>query len=89
MLGGHLQNLREADQGFPLVASEYDEASRQFNEFNLNVTRQQSKINSLKQELEFRNKQLHDLRNQVEANTSQLGDTTARLMNRMAPCRHP
>lgn len=79
MLGGHLQKLEEADQGFRLVASEYDEASRQFNEFNLNVTRQQSKINSLKQELEFRNKQLHDLRNQVEANTSQLGDTTRQI----------
>ncbi|MFZ1314625.1 MAG: chromosome segregation protein SMC, partial [Chitinophagaceae bacterium] len=45
------------------------------NEFNLNVTKQQSKITGLKQELDFKNNQLSDLRQQIENNTAQLADT--------------
>lgn len=41
----------------------------------MHVTRQQSKISALKQELEFKQKQLHDLRHQVHESTSQLADT--------------
>ena len=52
--------------------ADYNEATRQYNEFNLNVTRQQSKINALKQELEFKNNQLNDLKQQIENNTAQL-----------------
>jgi len=46
-----------------------------YNEFNLNVTRQQSKISGLKQELEFKNNQLNDLKLQIETNTVQFGET--------------
>jgi chromosome segregation protein len=71
----HALKLEEADKTFRAVEAEYDEATRQFNEFNLNVTRQQSKIIALKQELEFKQKQLHDLRHQIHDNTAQLADT--------------
>jgi len=74
-LAEHALKLEEADRTFKSVEAEYDESTRQFNEFNLNVTRQQSKISGLKQELEFKQKQLHDLRHQVHDNTAQLADT--------------
>src|SRR5206468_9514020 len=44
-------------------------------DLNLQVTRQHSRINALKQELEFKSKQLNDLRNQIEVNASQLKQT--------------
>jgi chromosome segregation protein len=50
----------------------FNAASTSYNDFNLQVTRQHSKINALKQELEFKSNQLNALRNQVEANASQL-----------------
>ncbi len=57
----------------------YNEANRQYNEFNLNVTKQQSKITALKQELEFKNNQLNDLKQQIENNTAQLSDTRQQI----------
>jgi len=53
----------------------YNGASEGYNEFNLQVTRQHSRINGLKQELEFKSRQLTDLRNQIEVNASQLKQT--------------
>ncbi len=50
----------------------YNNASAGYNEFNLQVARQHSRINALKQELEFKSKQLADLRTQIEVNASQL-----------------
>src|SRR5690606_17019899 len=46
-----------------------------YNEFNLNVTRQQSKINALKQELTFKCNQLEELEKQIEQSTQQLAGT--------------
>ncbi len=60
-LQANASRLAEADEAFKAVEAEYNEATRQYNEFNLNVTRQQSKINALKQELEFKSNQLNDL----------------------------
>ncbi len=75
-LQAHAAKLAEAQEAFIATETDYNEASRQYNEFNLNVTRQQSKINSLKQELEFKNNQLNDLRRQIEINSNQLTDTS-------------
>ena len=57
------------------ASSVYDNSLAHFNDFNLQVTRQQSKINGLQQESEFKNNQLNDLRTQVEINTTQLQQT--------------
>ena len=67
--------LAEADEAFKAAETSYNEASQQYNEFNLHVTRQQSKINALKQELEFKSNQLNDLQQQIENNTTSLADT--------------
>jgi chromosome segregation protein len=62
------EEYRSAEHG-------YSAASAGYNEFNLQVTRQHSRINGLKQELEFKSKQLNDLHNQIEVNASQLKQT--------------
>lgn len=74
-LQSYSSKLAEADEHFKAAENNYNEASQQYNEFNLNVTRQQSKINALKQELDFKNNQLNDLRQQIESNTTSLSDT--------------
>ncbi len=63
-----MSSFRPTHPGWPkrmnllkLQKRAYSEATRQYNEFNLNVTRQQSKINALKQELDFKTNQLNDL----------------------------
>ncbi len=68
--------LSESEESFRISDQHYSEGNRQYNEFNLNVTRQQSKIGGLKQELDFKTNQLNDLRSQIEHNNAQLGDTS-------------
>ncbi len=64
--------LKAAEDEYKIVEYEYNQAQESYNEFNLQVTRQQSRINALAQELEFKKKQLNDLRDQVASNVSQL-----------------
>ncbi len=70
------EKLRTAEDDYRVTENEYNEASAAFNEFNLQVTRQQSRINALVQEEEFKRNQLNNLRQQVETNASQLKQTT-------------
>ncbi|MCZ2460399.1 MAG: chromosome segregation protein SMC [Chitinophagales bacterium] len=67
--------LGEVDTAFKVAETEYTEALRSFNDFNLNVTRQQSKISGLKQELDFKNEQINDLRIQIGEGAGQLTET--------------
>jgi chromosome segregation protein len=71
--------LAEAEEAFRTNDAAYNEANRQYNEFNLNVTKQQSKIGALKQELEFKGKQLADLKQQIGANAGQLTETATAI----------
>ena len=71
--------LSESEEAFKITEKDYDETSRQYNEFNLNVTKQQSKISGLKQELEFKGNQLNELKNQIESNTAQLSETLSNI----------
>jgi chromosome segregation protein len=75
LLQSNASKLGEADEAFKVSEADYNEATGQFNEFNLNVTKQQSKIAGLKQELDFKNNQLQDLRQQIESNAAQLAET--------------
>ena len=75
LLQANAAKLAEADEAFKVTEADYNEATRQYNEFNLNVTKQHSKIAGLRQELDFKNNQLSDLRQQIENNTNQLADT--------------
>jgi chromosome segregation protein len=78
-LVNQLNELKEqlgiVENDYKSAESEYNNAQNVFNEYNLQLTRQTSKINSMKQELDYKSKQLVDLRNQVESNASQLKQT--------------
>jgi len=69
------EQLKSVEDEYKDAESRYNNAQAVFNEYNLQLTRQTSKINSLTQELQFKSKQLTDLRNQIEANASQLKQT--------------
>ncbi|GGA91687.1 chromosome segregation protein SMC [Puia dinghuensis] len=64
-----------AESDYHSAELDYNNASAGYNEFNLQVTRQHSRINALKQELDFKSKQLTDLHSQIELNASQLKQT--------------
>ncbi|ULQ53862.1 chromosome segregation protein SMC [Flavihumibacter fluvii] len=67
--------LAEIEAAYKLAEQEYNSANAVYNEYNLSMTRQQSKINSLQQELTFKNNQLNDLTVQIDTNKSQLKQT--------------
>jgi chromosome segregation protein len=71
--------LEQGEKDYHEIEVAYNEINQQYNNFNLNVTRQQSKINALKQELQFKTNQLNDLRLQVQNNTQQLTETSGNI----------
>ncbi|HTJ13145.1 MAG TPA: chromosome segregation protein SMC [Dinghuibacter sp.] len=68
-----------AETAYAQAEQEYNFAQAQYNDANLALTRQQSKLSGLKQELEFKNNQLRDLKTQVEQNNTQLQDTVQQI----------
>ncbi len=71
--------VHEGEEIFKNEEASYNESNRQYNEFNLHVTKQQSKITALRQELDFKNNQLNELKKQIENNTSQLSETRQQI----------
>jgi chromosome segregation protein len=71
--------MSEGEEIFRSEEGFYNDANRQYNEYNLLVTRQHSKIAALKQELDFKTNQLNDLKQQIENNTSQLVETRQQI----------
>ena len=72
-------DLQKAEGEYRIIENEQADAIKQFNEFNLTVSRQQSKIQSLRQELDFKNTQLGDLQTQMSDSENQLAEATASL----------
>ena len=82
----HEDKMKLVNDEFIKAEQEYNSANSFFNEQNLQLTRQQSKVNSIQQELEFKQKQLNDLNTQSENSDLQLtealkniSDTSAQL----------
>ncbi|MDE3123953.1 MAG: chromosome segregation protein SMC [Bacteroidota bacterium] len=67
------------EQDYQMAEQDYNLATVQFNEFNLQLTRQQSKINAIQQELQFKENQLNDLQKQISNNTQQLMDAATQI----------
>ena len=67
--------MKIADDAFVHAEKEHNAANSFFNENNLLLSRQQSKVNSLQQELTFKNNQLTDLQKQQETSIAQLHET--------------
>ncbi len=74
---GKLQSLEE---NYKTAEQEYNTINQQYNESNLQLTRQQSKVVALKQELEFKNNQLNDLNVQIENSNKQLGESAESIV---------
>jgi chromosome segregation protein len=74
------ETLKVAEDEYRGAESQYNQTLAGFNEFNLQVTRQQSKINALTQEAEFKSNQLNNLTQQVESNASQLKMTAENIV---------
>ena len=82
-LNEQLKELSEktqlAEQDYGSAEGEYNSATGVFNESNLLFTRQQSKLQSLKQEYEFKSNQLNDLKVQIESSNAQLSEAAANI----------
>ncbi len=75
-----LQNkIQEVEQTYASAENEYNLSNQTFNDSNLQFTRQQSKLVSLKQELDFKSNQLKELNDQVENNKIQLDEAIGNI----------
>lgn len=72
-------NIIAVERAAAEAEQQFNQANIQFNNQNLQHTRQQSKVQALKQELEFKRKQLSDLHIQITSNKSQLEDAVANI----------
>ncbi|MFN8251241.1 MAG: chromosome segregation protein SMC [Ferruginibacter sp.] len=75
-LGDKMQGV---EQDYAAAEQEYSFATATYNDSNLQFTKQQSKVNSLKQEFEFKSNQLQDLQQQVESSTAQLTEASGSI----------
>lgn len=79
-LNSQVEILTERLQGvegqYAFAEQEYNFATASFNDMNLQLTRQQSKLQSLQQELRFKQDQLDDLNRQVEQSRVQLNEVS-------------
>ncbi len=66
------EKLQAVELDYATAEQEYNFATVTFNDSNLLFTKQQSKINALKQELEFKSNQLAELNEQVLSSNNQL-----------------
>jgi chromosome segregation protein len=71
--------LQGVEQEYTLAEQEYNFVNASYNDANLQYTRQQSKVNALKQESEFKHNQLHDLRQQIDHSTVQLDESSSNI----------
>lgn len=73
-------NLQEVESAYQAAEQAYHLASGEFNEMNLQLTKQYSKIEALQQEVVFKENQLNDLHAQIQANSTQLEETKAAII---------
>ncbi len=67
------------EQDYAAAEQEYNFATAAFNDGNLQYSRQQSKIASLKQEFDFRSNQFASLHAEIENSTSQLNESSGHI----------
>jgi chromosome segregation protein len=75
-LGDKMQLI---EQDYSTAEQEYSFATATFNDSNLQFTKQQSKVVSLKQEFEFKSNQLNDLQVQIESSSTQLNEAATSI----------
>jgi chromosome segregation protein len=73
------EKMQLIEQDYASAEQEYSFATATFNDSNLQFTKQQSKVVSLKQEFEFKSNQLKDLEAQIENSNTQLTDAAGSI----------
>jgi chromosome segregation protein len=71
--------MKVAGDEFINAENEYNSINGFYNENNILLTRQQSKVNSIKQELAFKTNQFNDLSAQRETSSQQLNEAAANI----------
>ncbi|HRP90243.1 MAG TPA: chromosome segregation protein SMC [Edaphocola sp.] len=71
-----LDKIKHSETEFQMIETEYNISVQQYNNQNLEITRQQSKIENFKQEYNFKNNQLAELQNQITQNKNQLQEVS-------------
>lgn len=74
-----LAEIKRHEQVFVVAEQDYNLVSRQFNDVTIDATRQHSKIENLKQELNFRKQQIFDLEQQEVKFKQQLQDVGSQI----------
>ena len=72
--------LEAIELAYQAAEQAYHLASGEFNEMNLQLTKQLSKIEALQQEVVFKENQLNDLHAQIQTNTLQLSEATSSIV---------
>ncbi|MGN6264622.1 MAG: chromosome segregation protein SMC [Ginsengibacter sp.] len=80
----HEDRMKLVNDEFIKAEQEYNSASSFFNEQNLQLTRQQSKVNSILQEFEFKQRQRNDLNTQSENSNLQLNEALKNISDTSA-----
>jgi chromosome segregation protein len=73
------QKMQLVEQDYSSAEKSYNEATAAYNDANLQFTKQQSKISSINQELEFKSNQLNDLSSQIDTSKTQLGEASSSI----------
>ncbi len=73
------QNIQNAEADFRSVEQAFNEITQKYNSHNIAYTRQQSKLDNLNQELQFRTNQLADLKKQIAENSESLQQISVQL----------
>jgi chromosome segregation protein len=77
-------NLNDVELAYQAAEQAYHLASGEFNEMNLQLTKQYSKIEALQQEVVFKENQLNDLHVQIQTNSVQLTEASAAIVDSRA-----
>lgn len=75
----HDAKMKITGDEFLTTEQEFNEVNRLYNDNNLQLTRQQSKLNALNQELEFKSRQFKDLSAQIENSNIQLKESSENI----------
>ena len=73
------EKMQLVEQDYTTAEEDYNRATTTFNDSNLQFTKQQSKVVSLKQEFEFKTNQLNDLTIQIESSNAQLAEASTSI----------
>ena len=78
-VASHDEKMKSTNEEFANTEKAYNEAQQAYNESNIQLTRQQSKVNALRQELEFKTRQSADLTQQSQNSKTQLQEAVENI----------